>query len=92
VNPKYVTGSQDGSRGGAGGGGGVLFHCPSPGAIKLSGVVDARGGREQTSNGGTIKVFYSGAFSNTGLMHAGRVYFQNLDLEPPRSTGWLLRQ
>src|SRR5690606_3516437 len=44
--------------GGAGGGGGMVFFCEMPGGLSVTGELDARGGREQLVNGGTVKAFY----------------------------------
>ncbi len=65
-----------GHRGGAGAGGGLLLYCETAGGMTVTGELDARGGRNQTSNGGTIKIFSSGPVNGlaSATVTAGRIY------------------
>lgn len=63
-------------RGGSGAGGGMLLYCPTAGGLTVTGTLDARGGRNGLSNGGTVKIFASGpanGFENSTVL-AARVY------------------
>lgn len=63
-------GSAAGGAGGSGAGGGVFIY----GNINLSGTIDARGGGASTTNGGTVKLFYTGTAPSTAGVSAGRTY------------------
>lgn len=64
--------------GGAGAGGGVLLYCEPPGAIRIPGSVNALGGRSQTSNGGTVKIFHSGGLVLHDAIQAGRLFTRDV--------------
>jgi hypothetical protein len=71
-----------GRDGGTGAGGGIFLYCQSPNGLTVSGILDARGGRNQLSNGGTVKLFYKGEVSTTDTIHSPRIYYRNLNLLP----------
>lgn len=79
--------------GGAGAGGGIVLYCEVPGGIAALGVMNAFGGRGQTINGGTIKIFYRAPLSiEPGSIFAPRLYLHNLDGMPAgENVMWLLR-
>ncbi len=78
---------RDGRDGGAGAGGGILLKCDTPGGLSISGLLDARGGRDQYTNGGTVKIFTPDPFQPApGTIHAGRVYIAT----GPEVSGWYL--
>jgi hypothetical protein len=57
-NSEALSEGYCGTRGGSGAGGGVLLRCDTPNALSVTGVIDARGERDDyTENGGTVKVF-----------------------------------
>jgi prepilin-type N-terminal cleavage/methylation domain-containing protein len=60
-----------GGSGAGGAGGGTLLKAPT---VSISGSVDARGGGNDTGNGGTVKIFYRGSAPSTGGISAGRIY------------------
>lgn len=65
-------GSAAGGNGTAGAGGGVLLE----GNITISGTIDARGGGSSTTNGGTVKIFYTGSAPSTSGVSSGRTFTQ----------------
>ena len=71
-----------GGNGGAGAGGGVLLHAPS---LSGSGSVDVRGGRDQTANGGVVKLFNCpGSLAlNLGTLLAGAIQTGQTDGPAP---------
>ncbi len=73
--------------GGSGAGGGILLKCDTPGGLSITGLLDARGGRDQYTNGGTVKIFTPDPFQpSPGTIHAGRVYIAT----GPEVSGWYL--
>lgn len=66
-------GSAGGGNGGAGAGGGVLIKNTS-GTMSISGTIDNRGGGSNATNGGTVKLFYSGTAPSTTGISSGRTY------------------
>ncbi|GAB4311574.1 MAG: hypothetical protein Kow0059_01710 [Candidatus Sumerlaeia bacterium] len=70
--------------GGAGAGGGLLLYCAVPGGLRVAGTLDARGGRDQLSNGGTIKLFFRPPLRLDGsTIQTPRLFLRNLDAPPP---------
>jgi hypothetical protein len=67
-----------GERGGAGAGGGILIYCESPDALQITGMLDVHGGRNQLTNGGTVKIFYRSSV-NIGTVYSARTYSCDLD-------------
>ncbi len=51
----YYSGA--GGKGGPGAGGGVLLKCTGPWPLRVSGVIDTRGGEDNTTNFGSLKIF-----------------------------------
>ncbi len=83
------TGGKGGD-GGKGAGGGLVLSCLVPGAMTLTGAtLDARGGGNTTTNGGTIKLFYGGVLPTGATLTAGRTYSfnQNPDNTAPTYSG-----
>ena len=69
----------NGGNGGHGAGGGLLLKCAVADAILVAGTLDNRGGGDATTNGGTIKVFYSGVDpTGAGTWHYGRLYKEDI--------------
>jgi len=86
-----TTSGEDGTsgkNGGAGGGGAILLICDSPSSMTITGTLDARGGRDQIQNGGTVKIFYKGDQPTSGTIYSPRIYYRNLDLLPLKPTYW----
>jgi hypothetical protein len=78
-NSEALSEGYCGTRGGSGAGGGILLRCDTPNALSITGVIDARGGRDDyTENGGTVKVFSPTPVEvNEGNILSGRtVLFQ----------------
>ena len=65
--------SRVGGQGGAGAGGGIVFDSPALTLQAPGTAVSARGGGGSTTNGGTIKLFYT-TLSGSAPAAAGRVY------------------
>ncbi len=78
-----------GGPGGAGAGGGVLLRCEDPDKLVLApgARIDARGGGERDTNGGTVKLRYRGRAPDTGGVLAGRVHLLQLEGGPPDPCG-----
>jgi len=72
-------GSAGAGNGGNGAGGGVLLKNTS-GSMTISGTIDTRGGGSSTTNGGTVKIFYSGSVPSTIGVTSGRTYTQSLSV------------
>ncbi len=72
--------------GGAGAGGGIMLKSLTPNGLIVTGTLDARGGRDQYSNGGSVKIFTSTPFIVEGDIYAGRVYIPN----GTNTNGWYL--
>lgn len=70
-------GSAAGGAGGCGAGGGILIKNTS-GTMTVSGTVDNRGCGTSTTNGGTVKLFYTGTAPSTATVNTGRLYTQSL--------------
>ena len=68
-----------GGLGGAGGGGGVLLSAPT---VRLQNLIDVRGGDrdEESSTGGTVKIFHCAQPIFPGLVIAGRLLERCPDL------------
>jgi len=79
-----------GKNGGAGGGGAILLICDSSSSMTITGTLDARGGRDQIQNGGTVKIFYKGTKPEDATIFSPRIYYRNLDLLPLKPTYWKL--
>ena len=83
-----IPAAQPGSDGGAGAGGGVLLDAMEAAAITINSgaAISALGGRDQASNGGTIKLLLPGGTPYPfGLaISAGRLY---TNLETPSNVG-----
>jgi len=62
-----------GGSGGSGAGGTVIIKNTS-GSMTISGSVDVRGGGSSTTNGGTVKLFYTGTAPSTAGVSSGRTY------------------
>jgi len=50
--------------------------------LVLQGPIDARGGRDQMTNGGTVKLFYRGDSPTTATIQSPRIYLRDLDRSP----------
>jgi len=68
-----------GVNGGAGSGGGVLLWISGP-YDGSDGVINVLGGRSQTSNGGTVKIFANSTLAS-GTYLAGRTYLTQTEVE-----------
>lgn len=66
-------GSAAGGNGGNGAGGSLVLKNTS-GSMTVSGTIDARGGSSSTTNGGTVKLFYTGSAPSTSGISSGRTY------------------
>jgi hypothetical protein len=66
-------GSAAGGNGGNGAGGSLVMKNTT-GSMTVSGTIDARGGSNSTTNGGTVKLFYTGSAPSTSGVTAGRTY------------------
>jgi hypothetical protein len=64
---------QSGSASGKGAGGGILLRCSGTGGIKVTGTIDTRGGNNDTTNYGSLKLFgLPGRIDTTGAnIYAG---------------------
>lgn len=67
----YYSGA--GGKGGPGAGGGVLLKCTGPWPMRITGVIDTRGGEDNTTNFGSLKIFgVEGKVDISGAtLHAG---------------------
>ena len=68
--------------GGAGAGGGILLYSNVENGISITGILDALGGRDQLTNGGSVKIFYKGDQPVITNVQSPRVYYGNLDENP----------
>jgi hypothetical protein len=66
-------GSGASGAGGTGAGGGLVLKTTS-GTVAISGSIDARGGNNSTTNGGSVKIFNTGGCTSTSTVSAGRIY------------------
>jgi hypothetical protein len=73
-------GGGNGGDGGSGAGGGVFIDLSLGAAADLapSAVIESLGGRGETTNGGTVKVFHFGAAPALPQISAGRVFTHDL--------------
>lgn len=80
---EIVPGST-GRTGGAGAGGGILIKCLAQDGLTLDGAsIDARGARDQISNGGTVKVFSSPQnLPLNASVSGGRILMPGIDFIP----------
>jgi hypothetical protein len=66
-------GSAAGGAGGNGAGGSLLLKNTS-GTMSITGTIDSRGGSSSATNGGTVKLFYTGISPSTSGVSSGRTF------------------
>ncbi|MBT4870690.1 MAG: hypothetical protein HON47_03895 [Candidatus Diapherotrites archaeon] len=72
-SPEHLS-SGSGGNGGAGAGGGILLWSPKEDGITINGNINTLNGSDQTSYGGTLKIFYCNSYLNSGTLDYGRFF------------------